>query len=298
MSRKILGFGLIVFLVGLGVVPILQANAQQQDRVRAEQFIQIAQRAKQHALSIKEMAVSKGVSTSKMDGLVAEGDALLKDAQTFLASNKLADAITKASLAMKKYTEAIKSLGETLKPDSKEAERENQEIAKREAERLQRVREVLKSVPNAPPGLVKEVNDRIVAAETESKAEPGKRGEAQRATVKITPVPAKTEQVLKAVREIQSWKNNERAKAYLESIEKQVQKTTDEIEKAANRGINVDALKKRLVDLKTLVDSTKKKIANGDINGAMKNLNEIQRLMSLIQRDLAQAIRAQNGRGR
>src|SRR3990170_7963782 len=159
MSRKILGFSLVMLLVGLGVVPILQANAQQQDRVRAEQFVQIAQRAKQHALSIKEMAVSKGVSTTKMDGLIAEGDALLKDAQTFLADNKLTDAITKASLAMRKYTEAIKSLGETLRPDSREAERENQEIAKREAERIQRVREILRSVPNAPPGLVKEVND-------------------------------------------------------------------------------------------------------------------------------------------
>jgi hypothetical protein len=298
MSRKILGFGLIVLLVGLGVVPILQANAQQQDRVRGEQFVQIAQRAKQHVLSIREMAVSKGVSTSKMDGLIAEGDALLKDAQTSLADNKLADAITKASLAMRKYTEAIKSLGETLRRDSKEVERENQEVAKREAERLQRVREILRSVPNAPPGLVREVNDRIVAAEVESKADAGKRGEAARAGAKTTPVHARTEQVLKAVREIQTWKNVERAKAYLESIEKQLKKTTDEIDRAANRGINVDALKKRLVDLQTLVESAKKKVAGGDIDGAMKDIKEVQRLMSSIQRDYAQAIRAQNGRGR
>lgn len=296
MSRKILGFGLIVLLVGLGVAPFLQANAQQQDRVRAEQFIQIAQRAKQHVLSIREMVVSKGVSTSKMDGLIAEGDALLKDAQIFLADNKLVDAITKTSLAMRKYTEAIKSLGETLRRDSKEVERENQEVAKREAERLQRVREILRSVPNAPPGLVREVNDRIVAAETESKAEAGKRGEAERAGAKITP--ARTEQVLKAVREIQTWKNIERAKAYLESIEKQLKKTTDEIDRAADRGINVDALKKRLVDLQTLVESAKKKVAGGDINGGMKDIKEVQRLMSSIQRDYAQAIRAQNGRGR
>ena len=298
MSRKILGFGLIALLVGLGVVPILQASAQQQDRVRAEQFVQIAQRAKQHALSIREMAASKGVSISKMDGLIVEGDALLKDAQTSLADNRLEASRDKAILAMKKYTEAIRSLGETLRPDSQEVERENQEIAKRDAERIQHIREMLKSVPNAPPGLVRDVNDRIVAAEIESKVEPGKRGEAARAPGKMTPVPVMTELVLKAVREIQTWKNIERIKAYLEGIEKHLQKATDEIEQAATRGISVDALKKRLNDLQTLAESAKKKVTNGDINGAMKDINEIQRLMSLIQRDFAQAIRAQSGRGR
>lgn len=294
MIRKALfGFGLVALLLTLAIVPIIQANAQQQDRVRAEQFVQIADRARQHTVSIRDMAASKGANTAKMDGLIAEGDALLKEARAFLADNKLADAISRATSAMRKYTEAIKSLGEALRPDAEEVEREDQEVAKRETERLERIKQSIRSVPNAPQSLVKAANERLAAAQVAvAKVREVKKPQPQKGDLKPVQMTPKTSEVLQAVKDIEAWKNNERINAYLKETEKRIQKLAEEIENTSKRGVNVEAIKKRLVELQRLLEVAKKKAATGDVNGTLKDVSEIQRLITLIQKELSTAIRA------
>ena len=294
MTRKtMVGFGLVALLATLAIVPVLQADAQQQDKVRAEQFVQIAERARQHAVSIRDMVASKGANTARMGALISEGDVLLKEARSFLGDGKLADTISRAAGAMRKYTDAIKFLGEALMPDAKEVEKENQEVAKRETERLGRIKEAIRSVPNAPQPLIKVANERLAAAEVAvSKAGEVKRTEPRKVDAKAVQITPKTSEVLQAVKDIEKWKNNERISAYLKETEKRIQQLSEQIENAAKRGANVDALKKRLVELQRLLEIAKKKGDAGDVNGALKDFSEIQRLITLIQKELSTVTKA------
>jgi uncharacterized protein YukE len=265
MTRnKILGAGLIALLLCLGVIPVLQASAQQ-DKTRAEQFVQIADRSRVHATSIRDMVASKGVSTSKMDALIAEADSLLKDAKTFLADNKLSDALARATAAMRKYTEAIKSLGETLKPHAQEVERQKVEVEKRETDRIERIRVAVKAVPNAPQAIVKDVNDRLVEAEGAMRKEPAKRPEAEKA---------------------EKQQANPAHVKIAEALDPQIKRIAGETETIAKRGVNVDSLQKKLTELQQLVEGAKKKVTDGDVNGALKDISKIQELLNSIKREL------------
>ncbi len=280
MTRnKIIGAGLVALLLCLGFIPILQASAQQQDKARAEQFVQIADRARGHVISIRDMVASKGVSTFKMDALIAEADSLLKEAKTFLADNKPFDAVAKATAAMRKYTEAIKSLGETLRPQAQEVEREKAEVEMREAGRIERIRVSVRAVPNAPQSLVKEVSDRLVEAEGVMRDDPGKRPEAR-------PANLKTAEALDSVRKIENWQMAQRIVGYLRGLDQQIMKIAGDIETAAKRGANVDSLQKHLAELQQLIDRAKKKVTDGDVNGALNNIRTIQELLNGIAREL------------
>ncbi|MCS4537659.1 MAG: hypothetical protein HYY67_02205 [Thaumarchaeota archaeon] len=280
MRNKIIVAGLVALLLCLGFVPILQANAQQ-DKTRAEQFVQIADRSREHVISIRDMAASKGVSTSKMDALIVEADSLLKEAKTFLADNKLSDALAKATAAMRKYTDAIKSLGGTLKPQAQESERQKAEIEKREADRIERIRVSVKAVPNARPELVKEINDRLVEAEGLMKNQPPNRPEAR-------PMNSKTAEALDLVRKLEreDMQMTQRINEYLRGVDAQIQKIAGDIETAAKRGANVESLQKHLAELQQLVEGAKKKVIDGDRNGALKDIGKIQELLNNIKREI------------
>ncbi|MBM3896983.1 MAG: hypothetical protein FJ358_00405 [Thaumarchaeota archaeon] len=289
MTRnKIFGAGLIAILLCLGVIPVLQANAQQ-DKTRAEQFVQIAERSRVHAVSIRDMAASKGVSTSKMDALIAEADSLLKEAKTFLADGRLADALARATAAMRKYTEAIKSLGETLKPHAQEVERQKVEVEKREADRIERIRVAVKAVPNAPQSIVKEVNERLVEAEGAMKKEPAKMPEADKQQARQ--VNPKTAEALNSVKKLENWQMQQRINGYLRGLDPQIKKISDDIETAARRGVNVESVRKHFTELQQLVEGVKKKVADGDIDGALKDIKTIQELLNSIKRELVNVTR-------
>jgi len=285
MCNKIIVAGLVALLLCLGFVPILQANAQQ-DKTRAEQFVQIADRSREHVISIRDMAASKGVSTSKMDALIAEADSLLKEAKTFLADNKLSDALAKSTAAMRKYTDAIKSLGGTLKPQAQESERQKAEIEKRETDRIERIRVAVRAVPNAPPALVKEISDRLVEAEGMMKNQSPNRPEAR-------PMNPKTAEALDSVRQLQVMQMAQRINDYLRGVDPQIKRIASDIETAARRGSNVDSLRNHLTELQQLVEGAKKKIADRDQNGAIRDLNgvlhdikTIQELLNSMKREL------------
>ena len=288
MARnKIFGAGLVALLLCLGFIPILQASAQQ-DKTKAEQFVQIADRSREHVVFIRDMVASKGVSTSKMDALIADADSLLKEAKTFLADNKLSDALAKATAAMRKYTEAIRSLGETLRPDAREVERQRVEVERRETERIERIRVAVKAVPNAPQAIVNEVNQRLVEAEGAMKNAPAKRPDAQKVEQKPPAIPAgsKTDEALKSIRKLEEMQMKVRIDGYLRGVEAQIQKIAGDIETAAKRGANVDSLQKHLAELQQLVEGAKKKVTDGDVNGALKNIGKIQELLNNIKREL------------
>jgi ABC-type transporter Mla subunit MlaD len=279
MTRnKIFGAGLVALLLCLGFIPILQASAQQ-DKTKAEQFIQIADRSREHVVLIRDMVASKGVSTSKMDALIADADSLLKEAKTFLADNKLSDALAKATAAMRKYTEAIRSLGETLRPDAREVEKQRTEVERRENERIGRIRAAVKAVPNAPQSIVKEVNDRLVEAEGAMKNAPAKRPEAR-------PASPKTAEALDSVRKLENWQMAQRIIGYLRGVDAQIQKIAGDIETAAKRGANVESLQKHLAELQQLVEGAKKKVIDGDRNVALKDIGKIQELLNNIKREI------------
>ena len=288
MTRnKILGAGLIALLLCLWVIPVLQVSAQQ-DKTRAEQFVQIADRSRVHAVSIRDMVASKGVSTSKMDALIAEADSLLKEAKTFLADNKLSDALVKAAASMRKYTEAIKSLGETLKPHAQEIEKQKVEVAKREADRIERIRVAVKAVPNAPQAIIKEVNERLVEAEGVMKNEPAKRPEADKQQARQNP---KTAEALNSVKKLENFTMQQRINGYLRGLDPQIKKVASDIETIAKRGVNVDSPQKKFRELQQLVESVKKKVADGDINGALADIRTIHDLLNSIKKEIIEMSR-------
>ena len=289
MARnKIFGAGLVALLLCLGFIPILQASAQQ-DKTKAEQFVQIADRSREHVVFIRDMVASKGVSTSKMDALIADADSLLKEAKTFLADNKLSDALAKATAAMRKYTEAIRSLGETLRPDAREVERQRVEVERRETERIERIRVAVKAVPNAPQAIVNEVNQRLVEAEGARKNAPAKRPDAQKVEQKLPPTAnSRIDEALRSIRKLTNETEimEQRIIGYLRGVDPQIRKIAGDIETAAKRGANVDSLQKHLAELQQLVEGAKKKVTDGDVNGALKNIGKIQELLNNIKREL------------
>ena len=284
MRSKIFGASLIALLLCLGVTPILQASAQQ-DKTRAEQFVLIADRSREHVVFIRDMVGSKGVSTSKMDALIADADSLLKEAKTFLADNKLSDALAKASAAMRKYTDAVRSLGETLRPDALEVEKQRAEVEKRETERIERIRAAVKAVPNAPQAIVKEVSDRLVEAEGAMKNAAAKRPDAQKVEQR-PPANSMTNEALKSVRKLEELQMRQRIIEYLRGVDAQIQKIAGDIETAAKRGANVESLQKNLAELQQLVEGAKKKVGDNDVNGALKDIGKIQELLNNIKREL------------
>ena len=287
--KKILGAGLVALLLCLAVIPIFQASAQQQDKDRAERFVQIADRSREYVVSIRDMVASKGVSTSKMDGLIAEADSLLEEAKTFLANTKLPEAIAKATAAMRKYTEAIKSLGETLRPQEQEVEREKAEVEMREAGRIERIRVSVKAVPNAPQAIMKEVNERLVEAEGAMKSKPVNRPEAQRMEQKPQAIPADsmTYEALLSVRKLTlDFTMVNRINGYLRGVDPQIKKIADDIGNIAKMGANVESVQKKFTELQGLVESTKKKVDNNDVNGALKDISKIQELLSRMRMEL------------
>lgn len=290
-SKKIIGLGLIALLLGLAPIPILHANAQQQDRVRSEQFVIIAERVREHAVFIRGMVASKGISTARMDALIAEADDSLKEAKSLLAENRISNARASAIAAMRKYTDSIKTLGETLRPEVNELEKERAEIVKREAERIERIRIAVRAVPDCPEPLKKEVNERLFAAEVAIKPEPVKRPEAQMPAVAPPAdaprlVKVKTIEALESVRKIENWQTTQRIVNYLRGIDLQIKKITEEIDRAEKGGRNVEPLQKKLAEVQELVESAKNKVSSKDVDGALIDAKKIQQIIMDLHREL------------
>lgn len=111
-TKKLLGFTTIAILL-LAFVPAVSVAAAQSQQVRAKQFIEIAEAARNHATNLKELASSRGISTTSAQRSLTEGEDLLAQANAALASTPpdFAKASEKAREAMSRFRDAARTLG-------------------------------------------------------------------------------------------------------------------------------------------------------------------------------------------
>lgn len=293
-TRKSLGFALIALLIG-GVVsfPTFVASAAEQDKVKAEAFVEIAKKAGEHAIALRDLVKSKDLGTGKMNESISKGETFLKEAQTLLANNEFAKAIEKARQAMKAFAEAMKSVGRATDIEKeKEAGRRILEAIARHRERIDKIRSALPNATGAPQkvvdavnkikGLLNEAEKLLKEAEDIIKSSPSNSSETAK---KMGDANRKVAEAHKILIEVTRHHEAKRFAGFIKGIEKELDRAKKLVEQ---RGGSAN-LTAKLGDAEDLVKNAKTKLDSGDVKGALKDIKEAREVLHSVIKELAKA---------
>ncbi len=308
VNRMLLGLTLIAILV-IGVTgQNLAAYGQDQGRRQvqaAERFIEVAERAQALIIQFRDTANAKGVDVSKVNVAITDGESLLEEAKERLAVDDPNGAVKKARDAMKKFVRAIKAFGDNLEEDGdglNRTDKRSQRVLRavdRSKARIDRLDLILEKMVNMPPNLRADVRQHLEAAE----------GALDKAIVAINSDPQNVrlaassladannemKDAFKSLREVAAWKNAQRLDRFVTNMEKRIETLQKRLDLFADRGIDVDEVNVKLTRIKALLESSQEKAKNGDMNGAIQDLRNVQRSLKQVQQEIRTLI-AQNGR--
>ncbi len=307
-NRMLIGLTLIAILV-IGLTgPSLAAYGQDQGRRQteaAERFIEVAERAQGLIIQFRDTADAKGVDVSKVNEAIIDGESLLAEAKERLAADDPNDAVKKARDAMRKFVRAIKAFGNNLEEGGdglSRADKSSQRLLRavdRSKVRIDRLESILEKMVNLPPNLRADVREHLDAAENSLEealaainSDPPNLRLAARS---LSEANNEMKDAFKSLREVAAWKNAQRLERFVTNMEKRIETLQKRLEIFADRGIDVDDVNVKLTRIEALLESSDEKAKNGDMNGSIQELRNVQRSFKQVQQDIRNLI-AQNGR--
>ncbi len=286
-------------LAGLLIVAVLVTASIQPlaagvpDQAKAQKFIEIAEDSGALASRLVDQAKSRGINVSTATVLIQEGDSLLAEAKTAFSKSDFVAAFERARLAQEKFRDAAKHLNlDEASAFHEKAEGLLEAIARARL-RIKSIRETLASITLTPEnqGLVSQIKSKLASAEDELanaeaavRAEPAKASEA---AIMLAQAEKNIAEAFVALTQLAHLANSHRAEAFLKEVEKHVQRLKEELARLAKRGVKVDDLNAQLATVEQLIAAARIKLKNGDINGALADIQQADQLLKAIQREIA-----------
>lgn len=108
-KTKVIGLVLVAILATASVGGFV-VYAQSTSTSKVPDYIAIAEKTRDQAKELADLAHSKGVNMSRVYALIDRGSQILEEAKTHLANNETARAVSKARVAMQYFTNAIRGV--------------------------------------------------------------------------------------------------------------------------------------------------------------------------------------------
>ena len=276
---------LAVVLVAL-TEPVL---AQPADQVKARVFIQTAETAKSIAIDLIEKGKLAGKDVSLSESLVKEGISLLDQAKLAYDKGDYDSAATQARNAQVKFREAIRKINGEKQIEEQDTKPRLLEAVQRARERIEKVRKALSNLTDVAQDLRDQIKSKLNDAEsllnecnaifqTDMK-------NASEAARKLAQAEKLVSEAFVATKNALKEPNKHRVEALLKTLQKEISRLNDDIEKL-KRGTSTDDLKEKLAKADGLLSAAKDKILNDDVAGAFRDIGSARELVNAVKREL------------
>lgn len=278
------------------VVPLDIVARAEADKTAAENLIAIAEQAMKNAQSLTDLAANKGVNMSHAKSLIGRGSILLDEAKKLLTNNMTRRAMLRTRQAMEAFGRvdvAIANAFINMETAQEMAERLQKVIVKTE-EQIQKLRETVKN-----SNLSQSVKDKINAhLDTAQKHVDTAKGDLASTPPKVRDAAhelqgahREIEAAIKIMRENGIGKHSRNVEAILSAVEREIQKTSELLEKAAKNDVDVTKPQGKLNDAKKHVNEAKGKLGVGDRDGALEDAKKARESVKETHKALREAIR-------
>jgi len=288
VERKAAALLIMAVIVAACAPPVTASG----DQTKAMMFMQVAEKSREIALELIERAKATGIDVSLAAGLVEEGSNLLNTARAAYEGGDYDSAAADAKSAQEKFREALKASGpETPSIEEQEAKPRLLEAIERAGERIGRVREALSSSTEISESLRGQIDSKLIQAEgLLSEAESILRTNvksASEAAQRLAQAEKLISETFVALKQASHGPNMHRIEAFLNNLEREISKLRGELEKLAQRGVKVDDLKGLLSNAENLVESARGKASNGDLSGALSDIQQAREIMRQVRNEIA-----------
>lgn len=280
--NKLVAILILTAVVGGFVSPVFALG----DQTKAKTFIQTAEKASEITLEFVERARSSGTDVSRALSLVEEGNILLTQAKAAYDEGDYDSASIDAIIAQIRFRDALRTLGSERSSIEKEDRARLIEAIERARERIQRTREILDAtdVGESLKGQMKtkldQAEELLRKAESILESDIGNISAAAREMAQAEKLIAEAFIVLEQASQVP---NKHRIEAFLENMEKEIQRLRDDLEKLAMKGIVVDDLKSLVDAAESLLRSARGKTSDGDLVEILSDIHQARRIIEQVR---------------
>lgn len=269
----------------------LSAHANDQDQARAEEFIRIVQKISGHAANLRDIAKANGADVTSADKLISEGEALIENAQASLGKGDYTLAFQNAKESQTKFRDSIKTLTDLTGETEEEKAKDILAAIDRAAERIQRLRETIASISPTTENqnYIDLVSEKIGEAEknlANARSAIEKMPNASAAAKLLGEANKNIEEALKALRLIADWILTWRSENFLDGLEKELARVTDQLESAAKKGAKTEDLEAKLTEAEESIKEARAKLLTGDKKDALTKIKEARDILQEISKEL------------
>lgn len=279
--NKLVAILILTAVVGGFVSPVFALG----DQTKAKTFIQTAEKASEITLEFVERARSSGTDVSRALSLVEEGNILLTQAKAAYDEGDYDSASIDAIIAQIRFRDALRTLGSERSSIEKEDRARLIEAIERARERIQRTREILDATDvGESQGQMKtkldQAEELLRKAESILESDIGNISAAAREMAQAEKLIAEAFIVLEQASQVP---NKHRIEAFLENMEKEIQRLRDDLEKLAMKGIVVDDLKSLVDAAESLLRSARGKTSDGDLVEILSDIHQARRIIEQVR---------------
>ncbi len=284
---------LAILAAALALAPAYSSTPTQS----SENSIQIAERAQAIAEQLRLLAQSKGLDTQQLAALIQQGTNLLNDARTSNSQGNYLLALTKAREAQAAFRDSLESFSASSIAGSSGADQAAGILVAVERARLRigELRAAIATYQNLVPANqqsavnVEWANANLTTAESNLKSVEnllkGSSPDVSSAALALAQAEKSIALALKAMHDprASTW----RIPGFVIMIEKLVEKTDGLLKAAAARGVHVQDLQAKILNIRELVSLAKGKVTSGNIREGLELISQARALLRSIERDLA-----------
>ena len=289
-QRRTAALLIIAVMAAACVLPVTARD----DQMKAEVFVEIAEKAREITLGFIEKAALAGNDVSVSVNLLEEGSRLLTQAKTAYDEADYESAAADARLAQEKFRDALKALGSennSSEEDEEDAKPRLLEAIERARERIRKVREVLSSSNDISENLREQINAKLIQAEgllNEAESIVGTNVKnASEAAQKLGQAEKLVSEAFVMLKHASHEPNRHRIEAFLRNMERDISRLRSELEKLVKKGNNVEDLNSSLSQAENLVGSAREKSAKDDLAGALTDIQQAKEIIQQVRKEIA-----------
>ena len=292
--RRLIAIPLLAILVAALVsVPAFSIASPS----KTEKFIEIAKQAKAIADQLRAFAQSRGIDTPQVGALIEQGQTLLNEAIAANSSGNSELAVSKAREAQVTLRDAIALLSApSFVTEGAEEAKGLLVAAQRARVRIAELRLALAtyqsqvSVDQQSAQNIAWVNANLTSAEGSLTQVENALGASSPNVSSAAQSLAQAQKTIRlafaAMSRIEFQPNAWRIPGFITAMERLIEKIDSQLKVEAGRGVNVQDLQAKIVNIREHVKSAKGKAANGDIQDALALIKEARGLLLSIEKAL------------
>ncbi|MCH8022310.1 MAG: hypothetical protein IH932_01000 [Thaumarchaeota archaeon] len=293
-SKMLVGIALVAMLVvgvtGSGLLVQAQ-NITDTNQARAETALIIARSSRDQVIELRDLAESSGLDVSKANEAIEKGDAVLAKAQELFADDEFTQAWVRASQAARTYSVAFRSIATSVGP-SQDFRISN--AIQNTQNRIERLRNILEKIEDAPPGQVQQIERHLDEAERLLTEALGiVQSDPRQAVELLKEAQKQIKEATALLRELTSDRTHDRIGKLIEQLEKRIERIKEVINKLAEQDKDVTEVSAKVVELEAKVTAIKALVEDSENRQAINDLKEVRELLREILKDL----RELQGRG-